>query len=63
MHSVLQRVFTADQSSLRDQRLSGTKTHGANPSGQSETIPQKPTCACGYIEVLGCNALTSAEPG
>lgn len=32
-------------SSLRDQRLSGTKPHGASPSDQSETIPQKPTCA------------------
>ena len=34
--------------SLRDPRLSGTKLCGAFPSGQSETIPQKPTCACGY---------------
>lgn len=49
----MQRVCTADASSLRDQRLPGTKPHGDYPSGHNETIPQKPTCACGYSQVLG----------
>ena len=49
--------------SLRDPRLSGTKLCGAYPSGQSETIPQKPTCACGYRQVPGDNAPLAQDQG